>query len=65
MDLALSNLQRLICHKNQQTNEPTNHFKTIRLYVMVTELIIVAVTNITPFKNVRFDFKSRKIYSMT
>ena len=24
MDLALNNLQRLICHKNQSTNPPTN-----------------------------------------
>ena len=24
MDLALSNLQRLICHKTQETNQPTN-----------------------------------------
>ena len=23
MDLALNNLQRLICHKNQPTNQPT------------------------------------------
>ena len=23
MDLALNNLQRLICHKTQQTNKPT------------------------------------------
>ena len=25
MDLSLNNLQRLICHKNQKTNQPTNH----------------------------------------
>ena len=24
MDLALNNLQRLICHKSQPTNQPTN-----------------------------------------
>ena len=24
MDLALNNLQRLICHKTQSTNQPTN-----------------------------------------
>ena len=24
MDLALNNLQRSICHKTQQTNQPTN-----------------------------------------
>ena len=24
MDLALNNLQRLICHKTQPTNQPTN-----------------------------------------
>ena len=24
MDLALNNLQRLICHKTPQTNQPTN-----------------------------------------
>ena len=27
MDLALNNLQRLICHKNQPTNQPTNQVK--------------------------------------
>ena len=26
MDLALNNLQKLICHKTQQTNQPTNFF---------------------------------------
>ena len=25
MDLVLNNLQRLICHKNQPINQPTNH----------------------------------------
>ena len=25
MDLAINNQQRLICHKNQQTNQPTTH----------------------------------------
>ena len=25
MDLALNNLQGLICHKTQTTNQPTNH----------------------------------------
>ena len=25
MDLALNNLQRLMCHKTQTTNQPTNH----------------------------------------
>ena len=24
MDLVLNNLQKLICHKTQQTNQPTN-----------------------------------------
>ena len=28
MDLALNNLQRLICHKSQQTNQP-NHPKKV------------------------------------
>ena len=27
MDLALNNLQRLICHNNQPTNQPTKGFK--------------------------------------
>ena len=27
MDLALNNLQRLICYKTQQTNQPTNQPK--------------------------------------
>ena len=26
MDLALNNLQRLICHKTHQTNQPTNQW---------------------------------------
>ena len=29
MDLALNNLQRLICHKTQQTNQPTRQFLAI------------------------------------
>ena len=28
MDLALSNLERLIYHKTQITNQPTNHYQT-------------------------------------
>ena len=31
MDLALNNLQRLICHKTQQTNQPTNQPTNQRL----------------------------------
>ena len=27
MDLALNNLQRLICHKTKPTNQPTNQKK--------------------------------------
>ena len=30
MDLALNNLQRLICHKTQTTNQPTSELKMIR-----------------------------------
>ena len=26
MDVALNNLQRLICHKTQPTNQPTNRY---------------------------------------
>ena len=33
MDLALNNLQRLICHKTQQTKQPTNeNFMKIPFY---------------------------------
>ena len=30
MDLALNNLQRLICHKTQSTNQPTAYGKEFR-----------------------------------
>ena len=29
MNLALNNLQRLICHKTQTTNQPTNQPKSL------------------------------------
>ena len=29
MDLALNNLQKLICHKTQQANQPTNKNKEL------------------------------------
>ena len=31
MDLALNNLQMLICHKTQQINQPTNQIKIIHI----------------------------------
>ena len=32
MDLALNNLQRLICHKTQQTNKPNQHTIPVKKY---------------------------------
>ena len=29
MDLALNNLQRLICHKTQTSDQPTNHLFSV------------------------------------
>ena len=37
MDLALNNLQRLICHKIQPTNQPTNQPRTDT--VLLVELV--------------------------
>ena len=37
MDLPLNNLQRLICHKTQQTNQPTKQLKTHSLYTLQRE----------------------------
>ena len=33
MDLALNNLQRLICHKTQTSNQPTNN-----IYILVSSV---------------------------
>ena len=39
MDLALNNLQRLICHKTQTTNQPFNIFSfQVSLKVLATEI---------------------------
>ena len=35
MDLALNNLQRLICHKIQPTNQPTNDYTPLKLMEMM------------------------------
>ena len=32
MDLALNNLQGLICHKTQQTNQPTKQLEAWKRY---------------------------------
>ena len=43
MDLALNNLQRLICHIIQPTNQPTNHIHTYPYtctYIYVTPILI-------------------------
>ena len=34
MDLAFNNLERLICHKTQTTNQPTNQPTKQKLYFM-------------------------------
>ena len=37
MDLALNNLQKLICYKNQPTNQPTKQiYLTHRIYLTLT-----------------------------
>ena len=33
MDLALNNLQKLICHKTQQTNLPTNQQSRLKAVI--------------------------------
>ena len=35
IDLALNNLQRLICHKTEQTNKQTNHKKEVFCIVVI------------------------------
>ena len=37
MDLALNNLQRLLCHKTQPTNQPTNQHLTPIVYFQVID----------------------------
>ena len=46
MDLALNNIQRLICHKTQLTNQPT---KNNTLHEQESELIKICFSNMTPF----------------
>ena len=38
MDLALSNLRRLICHKTQPTNQPTNKQNQMIIYICIYHL---------------------------
>ena len=42
MDLALNNLQRLICHKTQQTNQPTRGVmvKAMDCRIVVSEFVL-------------------------
>ena len=43
MDLALNNLQRLICHKTQQT-------QTLKLYhIHYHQVVLIAWSSLTPF----------------
>ena len=45
MDLALNNLQRLICHKTQQTKlNQTNMYTELKLYDYLWIILIVKVT---------------------
>ena len=41
MDLALNNLQRLICHKTQPTNQPSHslHISAMFKYRALTDLL--------------------------
>ena len=39
MDLALNNLQRLICHKTQQTNQPIKKLHKMAEYQKKMEII--------------------------
>ena len=50
MDLALNNLQRLICHKTQQTNKQTKHPNCFSL-----------VFHNTPPENIQI--KEKKVFS--
>ena len=55
MDLALNNLQRLICHKTQQTNQPTHGWKLqLRIYCNLEYIVYQA--NIFP-KEGNFNLK--------
>ena len=38
MDLALNNIQRLICHKTQPTNQPTHFFSLVNKVKWFQEL---------------------------
>ena len=38
MDLALNNLQRLICHKTQQTNQQTNKAQYHEIILFIINL---------------------------
>ena len=48
MDLALNNLQRLICHKIQPTNQPTNLsiYLCVCVYVGVNKRKINSLTKV-------------------
>ena len=53
MDLALNNLQRLICHKTQQTNQQTN--QTINtMYIQFLAFLLIAYW--IPF-GIKFDYR--------
>ena len=52
MYLALNNLQRLICHKTQPTNQPTNQ----------PCLIVKVLTNYCTVINCNFNFHTRNVF---
>ena len=41
MDLALNNLQRLICNKTQQTNQPSKKKKSIGIYDLKFSFVVL------------------------
>ena len=52
MDLALNNLQRLICHKTQTTNQPN----TIKAIFFLTQYFDVIEMNIASTSRISYSF---------
>ncbi len=46
MDLALNNLQRLICHKTQTTNQPTNQSKNYKVKIIIIKNSILTIDRV-------------------
>ena len=51
MDLALNNLQRLICHKTQPTNQPTVYL-AINLISIILSFVVLDLSHIILFSKI-------------